>query len=295
MKRRTKMLIAVLVPLMFVSGTAMADNYGVIFSGGVRASSNYDRYYDETLRMWNIMTGTLGYDVDKVYVLAADGLDLGLDQRVLIPGPDTYISSDWSAITTAGGNIAAGTSANLESTLELLDDTIAADDCFHFWSFDHGYGGTLDDGGLCAWDDGSDYYIEDEQFASWVNPIDAYAESYVFGQCFAGDMVNDLNILPGENRFAAWAADYYESSWGKSWVDAWADALEAGMRWTHELGEYARLNDIDGQFGTGKENPGWLGDNFHIVTNQPVPVPAAVLLGMLGLGVASAKLRRKNA
>jgi hypothetical protein len=299
MKRRTKMLITVLVPLMFVSGTAMADNYGVIFSGGVDKYNNHTRYYEETHRIWDIMTGTLGYDVDKVYVLAADGLSTDDDQRV---SAGVYIDSDWNDIVTAGGNIDAGTSANLETTLENLEDIMGADDCFHFWSFDHGYNetyrsdpptpATLDLGGLCAWDPTrTDYLIADDEFAKWVEPINAYAESYVFGQCFAGDMVDDLNIVAGENRFAAWAADWYEPSYGKGWVDVWADALEAGLRWTHELGEYAKLWDPY----AGSEHPGWLGDNFHIITNEPVPLPGAVLLGMLGLSFAGAKLRKKNA
>jgi hypothetical protein len=134
--------------------------------------------------------------------------------------------------------------------------------------------------------------IPDDVFAGWVNPISAYAESYAFGQCFAGEMVDELNILPGENRFAAWAADWYESSWGKGWVDVWADALEAGLRWTHDLGQYAIDYDPYGPNGTGQEHPGFLGDNFHIITNVPIPAPAALLLGILGFGTAGMKLRK---
>jgi hypothetical protein len=99
-------------------------------------------------------------------------------------------------------------------------------------------------------------------------------------------MVDELNILPGENRFAAWAAGWDEPSWGRAWVDVWADALEGGLVWTHDIGEYARVND------PAAETPGWLGDNFHIITNEPIPAPAAVLLGILGLGAAGMKLRK---
>ncbi len=272
---------------LVLSGSAAAQaglNYGVIFSGGADRYNNHDRYYEETLRMWNIMTGTLGYDVKNVYVLFADGTDPAIDRS-------SGVSSDWSMITAAGGNISSATYADLQNTLGTLQNMITLDDCFHFWSFDHGYQldpPVQDQGGLVAW--GSPW-IADDVFASWVNPITAYAESYAFGQCFAGDMADDLNILPGQNRFAAWAADWYESSWGRGWADVWADALETGLRWTHDIGEYARLNDPYGPGGSGLEHPGWLGDNFHIITNEPIPEPATICL--LGLGALSL-LRRKG-
>ena len=293
--KRTKIAVAACVLLVFVGSTAMADTYGVIFSGGINAGNNHDRYYDETLRMYNIMTTDLGYD--EVYVLFGDGTDTAIDRS-------SGVSSDWSMIEA--GHIEAATATNLENRLTSLQTQITTSDVFHFWSFDHGYNETYDDsppvpatedlGGLCAWDPTwADYRIADDVFASWVNPIDAYAEAYIFGQCFAGDMVNELNIVAGENRFAAWAADWYEPSWGRGWADAWADGLESGLLWTHDLGAYAVDNDPFGPSGTGAEHPGWLGDNLNILTGVPVPVPGAVLLGMLGLSVAGARLRKRNA
>lgn len=47
-----------------------------------------------------------------------------------------------------------------------------------------------------------------------------------------------------------------------------------------------------GYYGTGSTN--YISEVCGLAMN-PVPVPAAVLLGMLGLGVAGAKLRRKDA
>jgi hypothetical protein len=102
--------------LLFVSvgflwaGSAMATNYAVLFSGGISQGSNHDRYYEETLRMWDIMTGTLGYQSGDVYVLFGDGTDAAVDRS-------SGENSDWSTVTSAGSTVLAGTEGNLQSTL----------------------------------------------------------------------------------------------------------------------------------------------------------------------------------
>lgn len=59
---------------------ASAEHYAMVFSGGLDPSQNHDRYYDETLRMWNNLTKIWGYGVDDVYVLFADGTNPAVDR-----------------------------------------------------------------------------------------------------------------------------------------------------------------------------------------------------------------------
>jgi hypothetical protein len=280
--RRTILLALALV--FVASGVAYADNYGVVFSGGADANNNHDRYYDNTKRIWELWTGPLGYSTDNVYVLFADGTDPGIDRS-------SGQNSDWSFIPT--GHILEATDDKLESLMLSMQGWVTEEDCFHFWSFDHGYGSadTPDTGGLVAW---GNPWIDDDVFAGWANAINGYAESYWFGQCYAGDMADDLEIKTGENRFAAWAAGWWESSWGDGWIDALADGIERGLRSTHDLAVYAIENDPFGPLGTGREHPGYTGADFHVITNEPIPEPSTASLIAFGLAAAIIYRRRRK-
>ena len=271
-------------------GAAIHTTYAVLFSGGIDAANNHLRYYDETLRMWQISTALFG--VDKVFVLFGDGTDPAKDRTAgedFDNDPAHQVNSDWSAITAAGGNILEGTHDKLQAVLSELATIITPDDSFYLWTFDHGegnetppipaampYKAILD--GFGAGD-----VIRDDELASWVQPINAKAEAYAFGQCFSGGMADDLLAGPdAANRFVAWAQGDYDCSFGKGWIEAWADALESPLIGfsTYELGEFAKQNDPFGfgPGGTKQERPGYAGYNFNFITNERVPTPSTLLL-----------------
>ena len=310
-------LLASVLVSIFMPSRAIASpdtTYAVLFSGGLDAANNHDRYYEETLRMWNISVGLFG--VNNVFVLFADGLAPAVDRS-------SGVSSDWTPITNAGGNIEAATHDNLFARLTALSSVITPQDSFYFWSFNHGDNPSFpdcpneapnapnspilnkanppgclppvvanpNDVVLTAWQAPS---IRDDELAAWVAPINAKKEAYAFAECFSGGMVDDL--FPDPNRFAAWAAAANECSFDRGWADAWADAIEAGLRSTWKMGEFARVND---PFGGGpainKETPGWTGANFHFLTNESVPEPSTFALFLISLlGITLCRRERRK-
>ncbi len=102
---------------------------------------------------------------------------------------------------------------------------------------------------LAAWNDED---IQDDELASWVNGLQAGQAVFAFSECFGGGMADDLTLKEG--WFAAWAADYYETSnYGRhtDWADVWVKGLEQqGLRSTYSLGQYALENDDYGPYKT---------------------------------------------
>ena len=131
-KRTTWIVIGL---ALLASPAARGENYAVLFSGGDSAYHNWDRYYNNTLRVWNLLTGTLAYKPENVWVVFADGTDPGLDQHIDGGG---YVNSDWSSVVSAGATVLPATSANLQNTMANL--TAGPMDLAFLWTFDHGSG-----------------------------------------------------------------------------------------------------------------------------------------------------------
>jgi len=322
-ERIMKKTISTMLFVIFFFGIpaiALAEHidYAVLFSGGIEPKQNYEKYYLGTMRMWNILTDTLGFDPLNIYILAGDGIDTAADlNKGTFDTPD-LADSGWAVAVSSGTTVLAAEPVNLQNTLSLIGNNITGEDSFFFWSYDHGDGYLGDPNDAAAPKppndptelNGWDSSIADNTFADWLKPIwdkDPLGEAYFFSQCFGAGMVDDLNIVAGENRFAAWAADWYEVGYSSAimgWADALADALESGLRSTWSLGDYAKDHNnnpfappgmvlSDGTLAL--QHPGWLGANFDIVTNRPIPEPNTMVMLALGLmGFWGARANRRK-
>ena len=232
--------------LVFSPAAAQADSYAVLFNGGCIDYLNYPLYYENTLRMYGLVTGELNFAAENVFVLASDGTD---------PAPDLSdgTSSDWTTALSAGSTVLSATRENLGSVLGGLGAGPA--DLVFLWTYDHGYGAvgepeTTGEEALYAWG----HTIADDVLAGYVAGLGAGRQAFVFGQCFSGGMLDDLNVTAGTGRFGCAATNHYEYSWGDAFVSAFADGIsDESLTTTHALYQHAYAND---RFATGGEGPG---------------------------------------
>jgi len=270
--------------LALAGGVARAENYAVLFSGGVDKDHNYYRYYNEMIRMYSVVIEGWHFEPRNVVVLAADGLDPGNDRVAeAYGGGKIYANSDWGLIQSCGSQVLEATHDNVRDAIQGLQT--GPEDLFYFWSFDHGSG---EDGNttqteeetLCAWRASGSGDIADNELAAWVGGLDAHRQAYVFCECFSGGMLDELGIAPGQWRFGCAAANHYEVSITtilmegyEGFVTFFTDgSVEHGLTTTGQLYQYAYQNDphaTDGQGPGGRRQDGvthpWaVGDNLDL-------------------------------
>ncbi|MCY2953455.1 MAG: GEVED domain-containing protein [Planctomycetota bacterium] len=221
-------------------------NYAVLFAGGANASNNHARYYNNIKDVYNTLVDTHKLAPENIYVLFADGTNVAADQN---SGGGVLINSDMSYAV----NVQSATSANLETTLTTtMKNAVDANDHFFFYSFDHGGGdnnvpGTTGEESRTTW--GS--CVADADLADWLGQINAGHSTYVFTQCFAGGMQDNLLPLPSYEHSSA-ATNHYEYSWGDGFAHAYMDGLATLTR-SHDVYWYAYSNDA---YATDGEGPG---------------------------------------
>ncbi|NQV31364.1 MAG: cadherin-like domain-containing protein [Phycisphaeraceae bacterium] len=222
-----------------------SENYAVLFAGGARPAKNYQRYYNNTRDLYNILVGTYKLDPDNIFVLYADGTDPGAD----LSDGDDFVDSDMSYAR----HVLAATPENLEEVLtQILARRIDWNDHFFFWSFDHGGGNTdepetLDEEVLVGWDSS----ISDVDLAAWLRTINPGRFTFVATQCYAGGMLD--NLLPlAQTEHGSAATNHYESSWGDAFAGAYNDGLLTHSQ-SHDVYRYAYNHD---GYATDGEGPG---------------------------------------
>ena len=236
-----------------------AENYAILFSGGVNNEENWECYYEETYRHYFQVVDDWGYKPENVYVIFADGTNSGHDLTMWVSDPE---NSDWSNVVARNSQVLEASRANTFEVLDLFRQDLRSGDMFYWWSYDHG-GGDKDEPShhdeewMSGWGPGQS--ITDDAFAWRANAINAGRHSYIFGQCYSGGMLEELDITPGSNKFGCASCDHDEPSQSgegiEGWNHTWADGIAIeGYTYTHDLYAYA-LDCTDFAYSEGPNVP----------------------------------------
>lgn len=166
-------------------------------------------------------------------------------------------------------------------------------------------------------------------YLAWRNSLDTSHEGIYEFNIWLRDNTNAWNwgerlvsnpdVMPTATAASGWQTSVIANPWGSGWLAQWwTDEANNLINLANDLDEFSFTVDVrqisaSGQTyaqGTditlGTDWDIWFGgyvksDQYDwtgyegTLEIQAVPVPAAVLLGMLGLSVAGVKLRKKNA
>ena len=218
-----------------------SKNYAVLYSGGVNAANNHDRYYNNTKELYEILRNTYGIPQDNIYVFFADGTNSAVDRS-------SGVNSDMSYAT----KVYSASPANLESVLvDTLTPLVDSNDHLFFWSFDHG-GGTYNAPGTTGEEviNGWGGNVDDADIASWLDGVGAGYLTAVYTQCFAGGILDNMTL--GSTEHGSAATNHYEYSWGDGFAAAYNDGLVA-HRNAHDVYWYAYTHN---PYATDGEGPG---------------------------------------
>ena len=256
-----------------------AENYVVLFNGGGDAASNRCDFYIHLKNMYLALVQDVGIAPDHIIILSADGTSTEQDQYLYLYRPSsnslygTTVDSDYSFATARGTKVMSATTANLKSVVSELAGKMDANDHFMFWCTDHGGddyrpGNQFYDEGherVCAW--GED--ITGTQFNEIFSSLTEGYQSFLFGTCFSGGVLNSLDTSDTSTRKRWGLACAAQGEFGLAGVDdrlatwEWSevfsgykvptkangvaqlagDAMRAGVATTDELASYIFAND----------------------------------------------------
>ncbi len=186
-----------------------ADEYALLYSGGVNAANNHSRYWNDLKFMYLTLVNVYDYDPDHIKVVYADGT-----------AEDTEMPVDFAADV-----------AGLDDAIDELSADIDFNDKLFVFTTNHGGGyltsGSVNKGGVNDTDGDesdtqsidetmsryNDSRVTDDDFADLINEINAAQMIIVLEPCFSGGFLADLS---GENRVIMSAATENEYSWAMS-------------------------------------------------------------------------------
>lgn len=193
------------------ASTNRAENYFIYFAGGAGYAGNTKAFYLNMKDVYEKVAANYDIPAEHIYILYADGLNEAADFEWR--GVPTNGSMDF---VQPGVHVYSATKANLSEVMYALRNTDSNDHVL-VYTEDHGSGSSnpsvRGEEKICTW---SGSYISGAEFESMASQIGAGYQTYLFAQCYAGGILDALNIdkiNSSQKKVMAVAADtHYETS-----------------------------------------------------------------------------------
>ena len=187
--------------------TQNSHTYAVIISGGVSKYMNYERYWNDCSYIYQVLRNKYNVNKENISVLMADGKSPAEDMRKAdFSGfASSPLDLDYDGI--ADINYSA-TKSNIRNVFSNLSSKLTEKDQLFIYVIDHGgYDDDKAESYICLWNYENLYVSE---FSNMLDKINTPYINMVFGQCFSGGFVKQLEKL---GRVIATACAENESSW----------------------------------------------------------------------------------
>lgn len=185
---------------------AAGHTYAVILNGGMLPTANKEKYWNDCSFIYQTLRNTYQVPKENIKVLISDGTDPADDMELYAGG---YGSSP---LDLDGDSIPdteyAATKENFRNVLSSLAAKLTDDDHLFIFTITHGGTKKQKDPYLYMW---NNERLSVNEFASYLEPVNAGFITVVMGQCYSGNFVDGLKK---PNRIIITACKGNEMSFG---------------------------------------------------------------------------------
>lgn len=201
------------------------ENYVILYNGGGDKANNHSQYFYGLKKTYQVLVNQVGIKPENIYIVSADGLSSNQDLSIIYTKGSyaykTYTSSNYSFATSLGTQVLSATTSNLSKVFTSIGEKMDSNDHFLFWATDHGsdylnsshnyY--TQGNEVICGWDGNN---ITGSQFNQLANKLTNGYQSFIFGTCFSGGILNalDTSSTSTRQRWGTAVASQGEFGWG---------------------------------------------------------------------------------